>query len=378
VLNRKEQAEASFSQMLEAARATDDRLAEGQALSQLIVTREWLYRFAEARATGERALVVAEQIGDQRLLALTQRSLGHMNLVHGDLVRAHHHLERSEALARAEGEDAVLAPCLHNQAYIAVYRGDYARAERLAREALALAQAGHDALTFSGVCFCLGQTLGERGQYAGARQAVQTGIEHAQASGERHYLPKLLNTMGWLHNELGDYEMALHWDQRALRACRDGTTGRDGEAECYTLLNLATDALYAAELGAAERYAREFASVAERGAYSRYRFTNRYQLLQAELALARGDDEVAARHAQEAAKAAAARGLLKNLAKSHLYEGRATLALGQHKDAVTCLQRALALADRIHHGSLRWRTRLRLGQAYAWPSLSRARQRKEP
>lgn len=279
VLNRKVQAEAAFSQMLEAARATDDRLVEGRALSRLIVAREWLYRFDEARATGEMALVVAEQVGDRRLLALTHRNLGHLHVVHGGLVRAHHHLERSETLARGEGEDAVLAPCLQNQAYIALFRGDYARAERLAREALALAQASHDVLVFSGVCFCLGLALGERGQYEGARQVVQTGIERAQASGERHYLPKLLNTMGWVHSELGQYEMARHWNEQALRACRDETIGRGGEAECYTLLNLATDALYAADMGAAEGYVREFRSVSERPAYSRYRFTNRYQLL---------------------------------------------------------------------------------------------------
>ena len=341
------------------------RLAEGRALSRLIVAREWLYRFDEARATGERALVVAEQVGDRRLSALTHHNLGHLHLRHGDLVRAHHHLERSEALARAEGEDDVLAPCLQNQAYIALFRGDYERAERLAREALALAQAGHDALTFGGACLCLGWARGERGQYQGARQALQTGIERARASGERHYLPKLLNVMGWLHNEVGDYETARQWDEQALRACRDGTTGRDGEAECYTLLNLATDALCAADVVTAERYAREFQLVAERGAYSRYRFTNRYQLLQAELALARGDADAAVQHAREAAKPAAARGMLKNLAKGYLYEGRALLALGHLEESAARLQRAVTLADQIDHGSLRWRTRLRLGQAQA-------------
>jgi len=371
VLNRKVQVEAAFSQMLEAARATDDRLAEGRALSRLIMARAWLYRFDEARATGERALVVAEQVGDRRLLALTHCNLGHLHIRYGNLVRAHHHLERSETLARAESEDDVLSLCLQNQAYIALFRGDYARAERLAREALTLAQVSHDALAFTGSCLGLGWARCERGQYDGARQALQTGIERAQASGERHILPKLLNWMGWLHNEVGDYETARDWNEQALRACRDeaivrdGTTGRDGEAKCYTLLNLATDALCAGDMGAAERYAREFCSAAERGAYSRYRFTNRYQLLQAELALARGDAEAAAQHAREAAKPAKARGMLKNLAKSHLYQGRALLALGRHEDAVACLQRARALADQISHGSLRWRARLRLGQAYA-------------
>jgi predicted ATPase/DNA-binding CsgD family transcriptional regulator len=365
VLNHKAQAEAAFSQMLEAARTMDGRLAEGRALSQLIVAREWLYRFDEARATGERALVVAEQVGDRRLLALTHRNLGHLYVCHGDLVRSYHHLERSEALARAEGEDGVLAPCLQNQAYIALFRGDYERAERLAREALALAQAGHNALTFSGACFALGLVRGERGQYERARQAIQTGMERARASGERHYLPKLLNTMGWLYSEVGDYETARQWDTRALQVCRDETIGRDGEAECYALLNLATDALCAADMGAAERYVHEFQSAAERGAYSRYRFTNRYRLLQAELALARGDADAAAQHAREAASMAEARGMLKNLTKGYLYQGRALLALGHLEESAARLQRAVTLADQIDHGSLRWRARLRLGQAQA-------------
>jgi DNA-binding NarL/FixJ family response regulator len=365
VLSRTEQADAAFTQMLEAARATDDRLAEGRALSQLSITHTWLYRFDEARAAGERALVLAEQAGNQRLLALTHRILGHMHVRHGDLVRSYHHLKRSETLAREKGEDDVLAPCLQNQSYIALFRGDYAQVERLTCEALALAQAGHDALTFSGACRCLGWARGERGQYREARQALQMGLDRAQASGERHYWPKLLNTMGWLYSELGDYETARQWDEQALQFCRDETTERGGEVECYTLLNLATDALYVADMEAAERYAREFRSVAEHGASSRYRFSNRYQLLQAELALARGDNEAAARHARQAAKPAAAKGMLKNLAKSHLYEGRALLALGHLEGAAERLQRALALADQIGHGSLRWRARLRLGQAYA-------------
>jgi DNA-binding CsgD family transcriptional regulator len=365
VLNRKTEAEAAFSQMLEAARASGDALAEGRALSRLSVARYWLYRFDEARAAGEMALRLAEQAGDRRLLALTHRDLGHLYVRHGDLVRAHHHLERSESLARAAGEDDLLAPCLQNQSYIALFRGDYERAERLGREALALAERERDALTFCGACFALGIARGERGQYREGRQAIQTGIERARASGERHYLPKLLNAMGWLYNELGDYKTARDWDQQALQACRDETVGRDVEAECYTLLNLATDALSEGNLATAERYLREFGPVAERAAYSRYRYLNRYQLLQAELALARGEAEAAVQHTREAARMAESKGALKNLAKGALYEGRALLALGHLKEAAARLQLAVALADQIGHGSLRWRARLRLGQAYA-------------
>ena len=62
VLNRKVQAESAFSQMLEAARASGDVLAEGQALSRLSIARYWLYRFDEARAAGEMALRLATEL----------------------------------------------------------------------------------------------------------------------------------------------------------------------------------------------------------------------------------------------------------------------------------------------------------------------------
>ena len=51
--------------------------------------------------------------------------------------------------------------------------------------------------------------------------------------------------MGWLHGELGDAEQARRWDEPALDASRQGTDVWVLEAERYSLLNLATDALQA-------------------------------------------------------------------------------------------------------------------------------------
>jgi ATP/maltotriose-dependent transcriptional regulator MalT len=283
--------------------------------------------------------------------------------VTGELDPAYQHAEIAERLAREGGHRDVQGWCLQNLALMNIWRGAYARAEAMAGEAVALARATHDALSFGGGCFRLGLARGELGQYEAARQALQLGLDHAEESGERRNLVKLLNTLGWIYSELGDDEAARHWDQQALAASRLGGDTRVTEAERYSLLNLATDALHAGALEIAEAHLREFEVRLDDRQYSRFRYVNRYHLLRCELALARGEHAAAMGWADEATALAAAQGMRKNLAKCLLVRGRALLARGRPREAEGLLRQAVALADELEHGSLRWQTRLWLGQA---------------
>ncbi len=91
---------------------------------------------------------------------------------------------------------------------------------------------------------------------------------------------------------------------------------------------------------------------------------NRYQLLQAELALARGQFEQALAYSQVARAEAEHKEMLKNVAKGHLYQGQALLGLERPEDAAKPLRQAVDIADQIGHGALRWKTRLRLAEAH--------------
>jgi DNA-binding CsgD family transcriptional regulator/tetratricopeptide (TPR) repeat protein len=365
VLNRREQAESEFTRMQQAAQAHGDRLAEGRALYWLSYIRARLYRLAEARATAEAALRAAGQVGNTRLLALTHWSLGHLYLITGEAALVDRYLEQAEQFAREGGEHDVLGRCLQDLALLRTFEGSYARAELLADEALVLARTSRDTIVIAGACFRLGLVSGELGRYARARQALQSGLEHVEVAGDHHNHVRLLNSMGWLHCELGDFETALRWDQQALEVSRREDVDRVSEAERYTLLNLATDELYAGRVDAAERYLAAFDQVLDDNEYGRFRHLNRYQLLRAEVALARRDFDPALRWSQEAAALAAAKGMRKNVTKSWLLGGRALLALGRTREAVDLLRQGVTLADELKHGSLRWQARLWLGQAYS-------------
>jgi tetratricopeptide (TPR) repeat protein len=156
----------------------------------------------------------------------------------------------------------------------------------LASEAVAQARESRDALALGGGLWNLGIARGELGRYEPARQALQAGLDHVEEAGERHYLVRLLNTIGWLYGELGDTETASRWNKQALEASHHGQIDRVTEAERYSLLNLVTDALQARDMEVAAAHLQRFEQMLDHSEYSRFRYLNRYQLLRAEISLA--------------------------------------------------------------------------------------------
>ena len=119
-----------------------------------------------------------------------------------------------------------------------------------------------------------------------------------------------------------------------MEVSRQGTAVWVIEAERYSLLNLATDALLAGDVPTAQARLAEVEPLLDRSQYSRFRYLNRYQLLRAELALAQFDAQTAARWAEEACALATAKGVRKNVARSQMLLGRALLVLARPVEAV--------------------------------------------
>jgi DNA-binding NarL/FixJ family response regulator len=55
--------------------------------------------------------------------------------------------------------------------------------------------------------------------------------------------------------------------------------------------------------------------------------------------------------------------MLKNIAKSHWFEGQALAGMRRFDEALAHLEKAIAIVDGIQHGSLRWKIRLSLAAA---------------
>ena len=365
ILNRKDETADAFVHMVDTARSADDRLAEVRGLFQLALAQEVAHRLDDAAVTRRAALQLVEKVDDTHLLALKHLHVGRMYLAASEPEQALKHLGQLEGHARSLHDATLLAKSLRYQGYITIFNARYAQAEQLALEGVEIAKVARDIVSLLGFIWIIGVARVELGHYEEARQHLQYGLSQADTLGEDHYYTaRLLNTMGYLYSEVGDLDAALQWNQRALELNRNEAAGHHtAHAMSYTLLDLATNHLHAGHLDAALSYVQQFESMQKHTYSGEFRFLNRAQLLQAELALSRSEYGRALAHAVEASKLANAKNMPKNLIKSLLHRGQALLGLGHAEEAVPRLTEAVALADRIAHGSLCWKARLQLAQA---------------
>ena len=361
-LGQREQAEIIYSRMRDVAQSGEDLIAEGYALISLANARMRRYQLVLAEKTGFEALRIGEQTGDLRLIISCHACLGGLLIARGELEQVTRHYREVMKHAEVLGDSLAWLDALRMNAYLATWHGKYQQAEMYARQTLQLAQNINDPLAIAGAYQNLAFVQIEKGQYFEAYHTLRTTLDTIEASGSHHHQkPRLLNQMGHLHLELGMPQEALAWDQKALDAIQD-VHFQSIEMRRYSLLNQATDYLHLGMLEAAQDTLARFEAVKEGAEFVRFRYFNRYQLLICELGLQQQQFDQAIALAQEARALAQSKGVLKNIARSHWFEGQALAGLMRFDEAVEHLERAVEFADGIQHGALRWKTRLSLAE----------------
>lgn len=365
-LEQRDEAELVYGRMRDAARRGGDLLAEGNALVSLASIRIGQYQFDLAEQTAKEALKIGEQTDDLRLLANIHACLGALLIYRDKLVDATYHLDQARARARLLDDLVLQSEVARFRSYLSIWAGQYREAEAHARIALTSAQNSTDPLVKAGGYQNLAWTQIESGKYHEAYQNLTTVIGASEVSNaHHHHLPRLLNLMGYLHLELGDAQHALIWDQRALAASWTNQSQGNYEMRRYSLLNMATDYLHLGNFEETQAVIAQLESIKEAAESARFRYFNRSQLLMSEMYLRQQLFDQSIQLAQEARILARSNGVLKNIAKSHWYEGQALAGLTRFDLALEHLEKAVEIAHEIQHGSLRWKIRLNLAAVQA-------------
>jgi tetratricopeptide (TPR) repeat protein len=253
-------------------------------------------------------------------------------------------------------EDSVVAGArLGTLGWVGLLRtmqGDHARATPAIEVSLRLGQELHNPFLTGRSRFALAMSLGNQGRYDEALTTLRDALRLAEEAGDRYFLPRLLNTVGWVYSDLGDLRQAEDWNRRSIAVAR--ATGWL-EAEANARVNLGADALRRGDLPAAREELAQAAALVERDGWFTWRYRMRLLIGFGELSLLEGSPEQAVVSAHDALTQAEATTSRKHAGRACLLMSRALLAAGgPAEEALRHVERAHALARATGNPPLLW------------------------
>jgi class 3 adenylate cyclase/tetratricopeptide (TPR) repeat protein len=365
LLSSYDQAVADFEAMQQAAARLGDRVKEGEALCNQAGSHWW--RFSEAykglvEKCAREAMVIAEETGDERILARGLYSLAMVDQKAGALREADTKLLRSVEICRRRSLTGPLVTDLTWLGAHAGWRAEYRPSIEYSREAAALAEASHDGF-YELVALCaLCNAHVALGEWDVAFLILDEVRQKSRERENKYGIARSMNTAGWIHHHLGDLRHSVDLNREALDF---GRTARLGNPEIYSTINLADDHLALGEIGAARGILTEAAERLRTGSFDSHlwRWQMGVALMFARLFLVEGDLDRADTHVVEALRTVQRTESRRHLAEAHRIRGEIWLAAGRVGDAQAELRRALEVAETTAAPRTVWEAAGALGRA---------------
>jgi tetratricopeptide (TPR) repeat protein len=311
----------------------------------------WAHAPEPARRTGDAALAEARRAGDPSALALAQSIAGFENAVMGRIDGYREQLRESERLIGPAGDEVIGGLVQFLAAELCEWTGDYPAALRHGEQALAIGRKHRLAHLVIWCNWFMGKAACCRGDYARALQLLRDGLGLTQRIGDRAWSTRLMNTLGWVHAEVGDFARALAYNQDAAQLA--GEVG-DAEIIANAAINVAGNQLAQGRVDAAEA---ALAPVVEAPTpaypFMRWRYSMHLEDALGRIALARGRPEQALLHAEREHGAARRHSAAKLEARALELRARALGAQDRRDEALQAVAQHLELADRIGYAR-RW------------------------
>ncbi|MDX1521283.1 MAG: AAA family ATPase [Anaerolineae bacterium] len=357
VLSDFEAAIADLEKLLTLNRQEKDAAREGEALYQLGIAHYWAHRLARATTYLNQALELAQRINATDLYTKTLKLRDILDSTKGNV--------RQDALA----DDSHLTTAVDDlppeehwgRAMLAHLRSDFESAIHHAHACIKLGQSFANTFLTLGGYFVLGMSQASSGDYQLALESLTYALDLSATTEDRFWRARLLNTIGWVHRELFNWERAIQFDEASLALARIGEP-RLTEAEGNALANLATDYLLLGQYDRVRYYLTEGLTPTEKEPFMRWRYHTRMMVIKGRLALVDGDISGALAAADEALAMARDTQARKNIARACRLRGEALLALGDIDRARAALHHSLSIGLSLGSPTLIWPCHLSLAE----------------
>jgi tetratricopeptide (TPR) repeat protein len=340
---------ADFEKAEKAAQETGTELAQINAICGKAMAFFFMKRLAEMQQCADQAAELARQAESRLGVALAEGVLACHHLCTGDLAASESYLDRAIPVLKEEGESRTTLDAVCYRGIICHFQLEYQQAEHLLRWAQDKARELGAGFQLIHAHWLSGMALGNQGCLSGALAMLRKGMRLAELNGDRLWLPRLPNTLGWLHRELYDLETALRLDTESVRQAQEFG---NAEAEANAHVNLGHDYLLLGDLRCALEHLQEAKRISDQDVWFRWRYNLRLQVEMARYWITQGDPKAAAVHAAAALQVAEVTLSRKYLAWAHKLLGDIAI-----------------LEERLDEGQSRYATALAVLQHHPCPTI---------
>jgi class 3 adenylate cyclase/tetratricopeptide (TPR) repeat protein len=356
---------------VELARGVADPAAEASALAQLAVALQWVEDFPGARERVRQAIEIAETVGAEAPLAAAIYVRGYVNALNGRLDASEADVGRALAIARKIGDPSRQALSLHFLALSRSWQGRYQDSLVRSAEGIRIAREHRLVIPLLRCLWNQGVALHELGDHDGALSTLSEGLALAEKIGDDAFIPRYLNTLGWVRIDCGDFAEGIALSERSYEVTAQSSRARaaSGAERRAFIRNNQADALMArGDLGAAAEVLGETHHIVLHPPPSRWmtwRYTVHCYASSGQLALLRGDTDGARRWADQSLERATPTASQKYESWAWRIKGESATMSRAWGDADDALRRALAIAETIEQPRQMWLNQLALGRLQA-------------
>jgi len=354
--------------LLEVARRSGDRAAEAGALVQIASAWQWAEEFPPAFERVREAIEIAESVGAQGPLGFGLYIRGYMHALNARLDDAEIDVQRALAIGRAVADPNRQALALHFLSLRRSWQGEYREGLELGDEGARIARQHRLVIPLLRCLWNQGLVSNDLGDYDLSLAALEEGLALAEKIGDDAYIPRFLNTIGWLRIECGDYTAGIELSQLSYevtgRSSRAGH-GTGAERRSFIRNNQAEAWMAQGDLAAAAEALEESHHVVRHPPPSHWmtwRYSTQCYAGLGQLALLQGDPERARRLADQSLEIAAPTRSRKFESWTWRIKGESATARHAWDEAEDALRRSLGIAEAIGQPRQTWLAQVALGR----------------
>jgi class 3 adenylate cyclase/tetratricopeptide (TPR) repeat protein len=352
------------------ARRVEDRPAEAGALVQVASALQWIEDFPTAHERVREAIEIAEAVGAQGPLGGGLYIRGYMNAVNGRLDVAEADLGRALEIGRATGDANRQALVLHLLALKRSWVGQYRESLALGEEGIRFAREHRLAVPLLRCLWNQGLACHEMGDHDRALAALGEGLALAEKLGDDAYIPRYLNTLGFLRLDCGDFDAGIALSERSYEATAVSSRaghGTGAERRAFIRNNEADAFMARGDLASAAQALDESLHTVKHPPPSRWmtwRYGTHCYASLGQLALLRGDADAARRFAEQSLEMAPPASSPKYEGWAWRIRGESAVARRAWGEAEEALRRALAIAEAIGQPRQTWQSHAALARLH--------------